>query len=213
MRVIVVDDHQIVRAGVRAALVDDGRFTAIDQAATGEEALSCVRRCPPDLALVDLRLPDMSGEDLARELLREHPGIAVIILTTYLSEATVRGALAAGAVAYVTKAAGLDALMDAIDRVFQGDRGADDQAVPQIVEQLHGVINDRMRPAPLTERQERILRLIEAGCTYEDIGEDLGISPSTVGFHVRRLKSAFGARTNTELVAKAIRTGYFPDRP
>lgn len=210
MRVIVVDDHQIVRAGVRAALAADRRFSALDQAASAEEALRCVRAHPPDLALVDLRLPDMSGEDLARALRAEHPEIAVIILTTYLSESTVRGALDAGAVAYVTKAAGLDALMDAIDGVIGGARNAEDGR--QIVDQLQGMIAERMGVARPTERQERVLELIAEGFTYDEISDELEIAKSTVCFHVQRLKAKFEARSKTELIAKAIRMGYVAER-
>src|SRR3712207_4229376 len=114
MRIIIVDDHEVVREGVRAALANDPRITVVGEAATGEEAVRCVRRTLPDIALVDLRLPDMRGEDLTRRLVRDFPQTAVVILTTYLSEETVRASLDAGAVGYVTKAAGLPALVAAI---------------------------------------------------------------------------------------------------
>src|SRR3954468_7372581 len=114
MRIMIVDDHQGVREGVRVVLSADPPIEVVAEAATGKEALRCVRRTLPDLALVDLRLPDMRGEELARELVRDCPSTRVIILTTYLSEETVRGALDAGAVGYVTKAAGLPELRAAI---------------------------------------------------------------------------------------------------
>jgi DNA-binding NarL/FixJ family response regulator len=211
VRVIVVDDHQIVRAGVRSALAADARFTALDQAASGAEALRCVHERPPDLALVDLRLPDMSGEELVRALVRERPGLDVIVLTTYLSETLVRGALDAGAVAYVTKAAGLDALMDAVDRVVAG-RAAEADEGPQIVEQLRGVIDERLGVARPTERQAEVLELIAEGCSYEEISEELAIAPATVSFHVTRLKGKFEARSTAELIAKAVRLGYVAQR-
>jgi DNA-binding NarL/FixJ family response regulator len=207
VRVIVVDDHQVVQAGVRAALAADPRFTAVDRAASGAEALRCVRRDPPDLALVDLRLPDTSGEELVRALLREQPGLDVIILSTYLSESLVRGALDAGAVAYVTKSAGLDALMDAIDRVLAGRAAAATES-PQIVEQLRTVIDDRIGVARPTERQGMVLDLIAEGYSYDEISEELGITKATISFHVTRLKEKFAARSTTELIAKAIRLGY-----
>lgn len=208
MRVMIVDDHQIVREGVRATLSSDPRIEVVAEAATAKDALRCVRRTLPDLALVDLRLPDMRGEDLTRELVRDFPGTRVIILTTYLSEETVRGALDAGAVAYVTKAAGLRELMAAIERVMEGDVAPGVASGPQIVKQLHSVVNERMSGTLPTPQQERVLELAAQGFTNQEIGSRLFISESTVRFHVQKLKAKFEARTKTELIAKAIRTGF-----
>lgn len=208
MRIMIVDDHQIVREGVRAVLSADPRIEVVGEAATGKEALRCVRRTLPDVALVDLRLPDMRGEELTRELARDFPSTRVIILTTYLSEETVRGALDAGAVAYVTKAAGLPELRAAIDRLIEGGTVPDVTAGPQIVKQLHAVVTDRMSGATPTPQQERVLELAAQGFTNQEIGERLFISESTVRFHVQKLKAKFAARTKTELIAKAIRTGF-----
>lgn len=208
MRIMIVDDHDIVREGVRAALSSDPRLEVVAEAASGAEALRAVRRTLPDLALVDLRLPDMRGEDLTRELARDFPSTAVIILTTYLSEETVRGALEAGAVAYVTKAAGLPELLAAIERVRDGDRAPGASEGLQIVRQLHQVVSSRMTTAAPTPQQERVLELAAQGFTNQEIGERLFISESTVRFHVQKLKSKFEARTKTELIAKAIRTGF-----
>jgi DNA-binding NarL/FixJ family response regulator len=208
MRIMIVDDHDIVREGVRAALSSDPRIEVVAEAGSGKEALRAVRQSLPDIALVDLRLPDMRGEDLTRELARDFPSTAVIILTTYLSEETVRGALEAGAVAYVTKAAGLPELMAAIERVMDGDRAPDAAEGLQIVRQLHQVVTSRMTGATPTPQQERVLELAAQGFTNQEIGERLFISESTVRFHVQKLKSKFEARTKTELIAKAIRTGF-----
>src|SRR4051812_24749129 len=120
MRVLIVDDHEIVREGLAATLSSDSRIEIVGAAATAKEALMLARRTLPDVALVDLRLPDMTGEELTRELRARFPSTAVIVLTTYLSEETVRGALKAGAAAYGTKAAGLPELRAAIDRIAAG---------------------------------------------------------------------------------------------
>jgi len=207
VRVIVVDDHQIARAGVRAALTADRRVSAFLEASTGAEALRLMRSDPPDLAVVDLRLPDMSGEQLVAEMVRLQPRLPVIVLTTYLSERTIRGVLDAGAVAYVTKAAGIDALIDAMDRVLDGE-AAHAAEGPQIVEQLRSVIGDRMGAPSLTGRQREILGFIADGYTYDEISEEIGISKGTVAFHVGRLKIKLDARSTSDLIAKAVRLGY-----
>jgi len=180
----------------------------VAEASTGREALRRVRQTLPDIALVDLRLPDMRGEELTRELHRGFPGTAVIILSTYLSEETVRGALQAGAAAYVTKAAGLPELLAAIERVRQGRRVVGAASGPQIVKQLHQLVNERMSGTTPTPQQERVLELAAEGFTNQEIGKRLFISESTVRFHVQKLKAKFEARTKTELIAKAIRTGF-----
>jgi DNA-binding NarL/FixJ family response regulator len=158
--------------------------------------------------VVDLRLPDMTGEDLTRALRERFPSTAVIILTTYLSEETVRSCLQAGAAAYVTKAAGLPELRAAIDRVMAGTVQQDANAGPQIVKQLHELVAGRMLEAMPTPQQERVLELAAQGLTNHEIGARLFISESTVRFHVQKLKAKFAARTKTELIAKAIRTGF-----
>jgi DNA-binding NarL/FixJ family response regulator len=208
MRILIVDDHEIVREGVRSALTSDPRFEVVGEAGNGRDALQCARRTLPDVALVDLRLPDMRGEELTRAFARDFPGTAVIILTTYLSEETVRDALAAGATAYVTKAAGLPELRAALERVMEGAPGPSTTAGPQIVKQLHALVNTRMNGVNPTPQQERVLELAAQGFTNSEIGERLFISESTVRFHVQKLKAKFAARTKTELIAKAIRTGF-----
>jgi DNA-binding NarL/FixJ family response regulator len=205
---MIVDDHELVREGVRSALSRVAGVEVVAEASTGREALRRVRQTLPDVALVDLRLPDMRGEDLTRELARGFPGTAVIILSTYLSEETVRGALQAGAAAYVTKAAGLPELLAAIERVRLGRSVTSPASGPQIVKQLHQLVNERMSGTTPTPQQERVLELAAEGYTNQEIGKRLYISESTVRFHVQKLKAKFEARTKTELIAKAIRTGF-----
>jgi DNA-binding NarL/FixJ family response regulator len=208
MRILIVDDHEIVREGVRSVLSMDPRFEVVGEAASAKEALQCARRTLPDVALVDLRLPDMRGEELTREFTKHFPNTAVIILTTYLSEETVRDALAAGAAGYVTKAAGLPELKAALERVMSGATAPNTAAGPQIVKQLHSLVSARMSAVSPTPQQERVLELAAQGFTNGEIGERLFISESTVRFHVQKLKAKFAARTKTELIAKAIRTGF-----
>lgn len=207
-RLLIVDDHEVVREGLASALATDERFEIVGTAASGKEALERARQTLPDIALVDLRLPDMRGEDLTREIRQRFPSTAVIVLSTYLGEGTVRASLDAGASAYVTKAAGLPELRAAIDRVIADDGATDGAAAPQIVKQLHSLVAARMDDSIPTPRQEAVLELAAQGLTNGEIGDKLFISESTVRFHVQKLKEKFSAKTKTELIAKAIRTGF-----
>jgi DNA-binding NarL/FixJ family response regulator len=208
VRILIVDDHEIVREGLRSSLSAHEAFEVVAEAGSGQEALRRVRQTLPDIALVDLRLPDMRGEELARTLTRDFPSTRVIVLSTYLSEDTVRSALEAGALGYVTKAAGLAELITTIERAVAGDTAVDVTAGPQIVRQLHALVSSRMSEATPTPQQERVLELAAQGFTNEEIGSRLFISESTVRFHIQKLKAKFMARTKTELIAKAIRTGF-----
>lgn len=207
MRIMVVDDHEIIREGLAATLSADPRFEVVSAAGSAGEALQQARRTLPDAALVDLRLPGVSGEELCRQLREKFPSTAVIILTTYLSEETVRGAMEAGATAYVTKSAGLPELRKALERVLEHGTTPDPTAGPQIVKQLHDLVSNRISAALPTPQQARVLELAADGLTNDEIGSRLYISESTVRFHIQKLKTKFDARTKTELIAKAIRSG------
>jgi DNA-binding NarL/FixJ family response regulator len=208
MRIMIVDDHEIVREGVRSSLARVPGMEVVGEAGNGLEARRRIRQTLPDVALIDLRLPDVRGEDLTRELTHDFPSTKVVILSTYLSEETVRGAFQAGASAYVTKSAGLPELITAINRAHSGEADAEHVSGPQIVKQLHALVAERMSGTTPTPQQERVLELAAQGFTNHEIGERLFISESTVRFHVQKLKGKFEARTKTELIAKAIRTGF-----
>ena len=205
-RVLVVDDHEVVREGLMATLTLHG-YSVVGAASTAAEAVAAARSTRPDIALVDIRLPDLSGDRLCPLLKEAVPGISLIILTTYLSEEIVRRSLAAGAAEYVTKAAGLPELLAALDRVRSEGQTGKPQHAPEIVRQLYDVTARRLQAVPLTPQQESVLELAAQGLTNDEIGRRLFITESTVRFHLGKLREAFDARSKTELVAKAIRTG------
>jgi DNA-binding NarL/FixJ family response regulator len=211
MRVLVVDDHEIVRAGLVSTLGADPRLRVVGAVGTGAEALRLAPRARPDVILVDVRLPDMSGTDLCRLLIAAVPSSRVIMLSTYLSEETVRAALDAGAAGYVTKAAGVARLRETIASVVAGT--ATPLHAPAIVKELHRLVTDHAGGARPTPQQERVLELAAQGLTNRQVGSRLFISESTVRFHMQRLKESLGAKTRTELIAKAIRTGLIESAP
>lgn len=215
LRVIVVDDHEIVREGLITTLAGDERFVVVGASGRGDKGVELARTRRPDVAIVDLRLPDMSGEDVCREIGQHCPQVAVVILSTYLSEATVRGALAAGAAGYVTKAAGIgklkEVLADLASRRSNGSRPT--ASAPQLVKQLHDLVASRGGAQRATPQQERVLELAAQGLTNRGIGKTMFISESTVRFHMQKLKDRLDAKTRTELVAKAIRLGMIPSAP
>lgn len=207
LRMLLVDDHEVVREGLAMALSQDRRFEVVGFAASGEEAMQQARRTLPEAAIVDLRLPDTTGDRLCADLCAGFPGIAVVLLSSYLSEETVRKALAAGATGYVTKSAGLPALREVLGEIAAGRRTADPVGAPQIVHQLHQLVSKRTDGNLVTPQQQTVLELTADGLTYHQIGARLFITESTVRFHIQNLKEKLGVRTKVELIAKAIRAG------
>ena len=209
LRLIIVDDHEVVREGLVAALSQDVRFAIVGAASSGEAAVDLARQQRPDVAIIDMRLPDMPGHDLCRELRRLLPEINVIALSSYLTEDAVRNALNAGASAYVTKAAGLAELRGALDEANARGRGRWDQELnaTQIVRRLEQLVESRSDTSSPTPQQARVLELAAQGLTYGEIAKRLLISESTVRFHIQKLKLKFETSSKTELVARAIRAG------
>lgn len=203
MRLCIVDDHEVVREGLQAVLERDPKIDVVGVAASGAEAMTCIKRTVPDVVVTDYRLPDTTGDELCRRIRTDYPSTHVIVLTTYLSEEMVRQSMAAGASAFVTKASGVDelrrelaALGDGASRGFTGGTSA-------VVKNLHAKGSGGERP--ITPQQERVLELAAEGLTYGQIAERLTISTSTVRFHIQGLKERLGLRTKTELIAYAIR--------
>jgi DNA-binding NarL/FixJ family response regulator len=205
MRICVVDDHEIVREGLRRALPNDPSIEVVGEAASGAEALREARRTLPDVMLVDFRLPDMTGDELCRRIRSGFPSTRVVMLTTYLSEDVVRRSLEAGAAGFVTKASGLDELRDALAKLDDEDAPVFAGGASAIVQRLHDANAERATRRPLTPQQERVLELAAYGLTYSEISGRLHISESTVRFHIQSLKERLGVRTKTELIAVAIR--------
>jgi DNA-binding NarL/FixJ family response regulator len=206
LRVLVVDDHEVVREGLMATLGQ--RYDVVAAVPTGAAALAWVQTGSADVALVDFRLPDTSGDALCRALREADPSLAVVILTTYSSPGVARQALHAGAAAYVTKAAGLPALYGALDNLERdGFDPPGPGAATQIVEQLHEMVSRHADDVTLTPQQMSVLELASVGLTNREIGARLYISESTVRFHLQKLKVKFSARSKTDLIARAIRAG------
>jgi DNA-binding NarL/FixJ family response regulator len=199
IRVMVCDDHQIVREGLVALLQAQGQFQVVAEAGDGEAALALFRRDPPDVTLIDLRMPKLDGVEVIRVLRREFPGSRFLVLTTYDSEDDVSRALKAGASGYLLKGTNRSTLRDAIRLIHNGRRFIPPEIADRV---LPGAAAEE-----LTEREVEVLRRIAEGLSNREIGEQLGISESTVKTHVNRLLGKLGVTDRTKALVLALKRG------
>jgi DNA-binding NarL/FixJ family response regulator len=199
IRVLCVDDHPIVREGVAAIIDLQPDMTLAGSAATGAEALERFVALNPDVALVDLRLPDMSGFELIRKIKDTSPNARIIVLSSHEGDVDIQRALEAGAQGYVVKGIIRDELLDIIRSVHGGKRRLP-AAVAQTLAEHMG--DDRISP-----RELEVLSLIAAGKRNKEIAGDLAIAEDTVKMHVRNILSKLRVSDRTEAVTIALRRG------
>ena len=196
--VVVADDHPAMLASIAGILARNG-FEVVGQAADGQQALAQIEATNPDLALVDVRMPRMSGIEVAREAAVVAPNTAIVVYTAYGDLAILSEALDAGVRGFVLKEAPLSDLVRALERVVRGEAYID----PVLAGAL---VNGRAdQVASLTQREREVLRMLADGHSNEEIGKRLHISPETVRTHVRKAMAKLDADTRTQAVAIALR--------
>ncbi|MQA74640.1 MAG: response regulator [Solirubrobacterales bacterium] len=207
---MVADDQRVVREGLLLMLGLIEGVEPTGAAADGEEAVRMVAETSSDVVLMDLRMPRCDGIEATRRLADSAPRVRVIALTTYADDASVLGALRAGARGFLTKDAGADEIREAIERVALGDVALDETAQGRVVEAVAGGDPPPSEPDPelpddLTPREAEVLGLIAHGLSNNEIAERLVVSPATVKSHVNHLFAKIGARDRAQAVAYAYR--------
>ncbi len=207
IRVIIADDHSLVRQGLRRYLEMAGDIEVVGEAANGVEALRLMENGAgePDVALLDIRMPEMDGLEAARRIRIEHPGVGVIMLTAYDDRQFVVEAVRAGARGYVLKARDAEHLIQTVRLVAGGNMVIDPQLVVALAEELSDAkVRDR-KAETLTAREVEVLQLLAFGHTNKDIAEQLFISPDTVKTHLEHIFEKLGTSDRTAAVAEALR--------
>jgi len=203
VRVLVVDDHRVVRLGLRTlmSVVDD--LECVGEAGNGQEALVLVGELLPDVVLMDLKMPVMDGPTAIAQIRSDYPSVGVVALTSLEDESMAARALEAGALGYLFKDAGEDELVGAIRLAAKGQGVVAPEAMRALVAQRTAAQYE----VQLTEREGEVLRLVGRGFTNPQIADALAISVSTVSFHVHNVLDKLGAKTRTEAVSIAAREG------
>jgi len=199
IRVLVVDDHPVVRKGLASMLDSQNGITVVGTVASGGEALTCLSNARPDVVLMDLRMPEMDGVDAIIALRAARPSIKILVLTNYQMDEDIFNALQAGALGYLVKSAPQEEIVHAIHTVHQGKRCIS----PAIASKLAG----RLGHSVLSPREVEVLQFLASGLTNKEIGSILRISDKTARNHVISLMAKLEAKGRTEAVTIAIRKG------
>jgi NarL family two-component system response regulator LiaR len=205
IRVMIVDDHAVVRSGLAAFLEAYEELLLVGQADSGEAALRLCAACRPDVVLMDLVMPGMDGATATRELLACCPGARVVVLTSFHDEALVQGALHAGAIGYLLKNVGAAELAHAIQAAHAGQPTLATEATRALI---HAARHEGAPGAALTPREREVLALMVDGHSNPVIAQRLVISRATVKFHVSNILSKLGAGSRAEAVAQAVRHNF-----
>lgn len=204
IRIVVVDDHPIVRQGLVAALEDEGDFAVVGAAQSAEDALAQVASLQPDVVLLDLELPCIGGVAAIPRILESSPTSHVLVFTAYDTEERVLGALRAGATGYMLKGATVAEIARGVRAVAAGGSALDTRIAAQLVT---AISTPNAAARHLTGREREVLRLIADGLSGKQIAHSLGISERTVKFHVASVMRKLGADNRAQAVALALQRG------
>ena len=207
IRILLADDHHIVRAGIRQLLESAKDIQVIAEAGDGEEAQSLIQQHKPDVAVLDIQMPKASGIEVTRWVRSHLPGVGVLILTAYDDEPYVMAVLQAGANGYVLKTAKTEELIQAVRDVYEGKSALD----PSITQKLMSNLFKRSEKTPiesLTDRELDVLRLAAKGFTNKAIGVQLSISDRTVQGHLAHIFAKLQATSRTEAVMRGVSLGW-----
>jgi DNA-binding NarL/FixJ family response regulator len=206
-RVLIADDHAVVRAGLRALLEKNGRFRVIAEAASGEEAVRLAQQHQPDVAVLDIRMPGMSGIDACSRIVKNVPNCRVIMLTSYAEDELVMAAIQAGASGYVLKRIGDDELVQAIERVSRGEGILDPAMTSAVFEQVRKANQTQITSAfaDLTPQELVVLAHVAEGLTNRQIAVKLFLGEGTVRNYVSSVLQKIGAANRAEAAAYAVK--------
>ena len=206
IRILVVDDHRIVRDGILSLMEDIDDIQVIGEASNGYEGVNLVDRLNPDVVLMDLMMPRMDGLEATRQISKKHPHIKVIVLTSFITDDKVFPAIKVGAMGYLLKDTGSEELIEAIRGVYQGEPSLSPEIAKKVLLEVRQPDpDDRITPDPLTERELEVLKLVAMGKSNKQIAGELSISKHTVRTHVNHILSKLHLANRVQATLYALR--------
>jgi len=206
IRVLVADDHALVRAGLKHILGMTGEISVVGEACNGQEVMAEARRTPCDIVLLDIGMPGRSGLDVLKQLRVEHPDVAVLMLTMYPEEQYAVRALRAGAAGYLTKDSGPEELVSAVRKVASGGRYVSMRTAESLAFEVQGGFRHSPHEA-LSDRELQVLCMIARGRTVKEVASELTLSPKTVSTYRSRVLTKLNLRNNSEIAYYAVKEG------
>lgn len=205
IRVFLLDDHEIVRRGLRELLESTGTMTVVGEAGTAEEAVGRIPATSPDVAVLDVRLPDGNGVEVCRDIRSRHPEINCIMLTSVSDDEALFDAIVAGASGYVLKQIKSDDLIEAVTKVAAGESLLDPKLTAKVLERLRRGPDEDERLKHLTDQERRILGYLADGLTNRQIADNMFLAEKTVKNYVSNLLAKMGMNRRTEAAVYAAR--------
>jgi len=213
IRVFLLDDHEVVRAGLRELLESDGDLEVVGEAGTAEEAIGRIPATKPDVAVLDVRLPDGDGIEVCREIRSAHPEISCLMLTSFADDEALFSAIMAGASGYVLKQVRGTDLVDAVRRVGRGESLLDPAVTTRVLDRLRHREEPEDELKGLTPQERVLLDYVAEGLTNRLVGRRLALRPATVRTHMEHVREKLGVRTRAQAVARASALGTLDDAP
>lgn len=208
IRVLMVDDHNIVREGVELLLGEIEDIELVGQARSGAQGIALAKELQPDVVLMDLVMPEMDGVEATRRIMAEHPHIRVLVLTSFITADKVFPAIKAGASGYLLKDTTSAELIEAIRQVHRGEPFLHPDIARMILDEIgQPSEKDKLTPEPLTARELEVLALVAQGKSNKEIAEELSISPETARTHVNRILSKLHVANRVQATLYALRQG------
>ena len=214
MSILIVDDHEVVRNGIRAYLETLPEFNVVGEAVSGEDAIILVSELIPDIVLLDLIMPGMDGVEATRRIKQISPRTQVVVLTSYHEDVHIFPALKAGAIAYILKDMKMDKLVEVLHRALQGEVTLHPRVAARVLENIRGENSEEQALfTDLTDRELDVLKLIANGMTNSQIADKLVISENTVKGHVSNILSKLHLADRTQVAVYAWQSGIVQREP
>jgi len=207
IRVLIADDHAIVRKGIRALLATEPEIEVVGEAEDGEQAIAHTQQLAPDVVLMDLVMPGLDGLDATRQIVAQQPRTHILVLTSFAGDDKVFPAIKAGAQGYLLKDSGPEELVQAIQQVFRGESSLHPSIARKLLRELADPTPREPEVDALTEREIEVLQLVAEGHSNREISEQLTISEATVRTHVSNILAKLNLGSRTQAALYALRTG------
>ena len=205
-RILLVDDHEVVRLGLKALLEHHAQFEVVGEAATAKEAMEQVARLHPDIVLMDIRLPGTSGIEACEEIIKQFPETRVVMLTSYAEDEMLFSAIRAGASGYILKQIGGEDLVRALEAVGRGEAMLDPAVTQRVFQEVRRAVKDEEASAfaNLSQQERHVLMLVSEGKTNREIAKALFLGEGTVRNYVSSILSKLGVSNRAEAAAYAV---------